>query len=77
MAVKLSDVQVGSACTVIEIKGGLKVRRHLAKLGVLPGVKVTLERSAGFGGAFLLDVEGQKIGVRRDIAAKILVEASA
>ena len=36
MAIKLSNVQIGSACTVIEIKGGLRVRRYLAKLGVLP-----------------------------------------
>jgi Fe2+ transport system protein FeoA len=43
---------------------------------VLPSVKVALGRKAGFRGALLLNVEGQKIGVEREVAAKILVEAS-
>lgn len=74
MPVRLSDVQAGSSYTVIEIRGGLRVRQHLAKLGVLPGVKVTVKKEAGFRGGFLLDVEGQKVGVGRTVAAKVLVE---
>ena len=74
MSLRLSDVQMGSSCVVIEIWGGLRVRRNLAKLGVLPGVEVTIENEAGFGGGFLLDVEGRKVGVGREVATKILVE---
>ena len=48
MSVKLSDVQTGSSCSVSEIKGDLRVRQHLAKLGVLLGVEVIVEREAKF-----------------------------
>ena len=74
MSVRLSDVQTGSSCTVLKIKGNLRVRQHLAKLGVLPGVEVVVQEEAGFGGGLLLDVEGEKVGVRRTVAAKVLVE---
>lgn len=76
MPVRLNDVQAGSPCTVVEIRGDLRVRQHLAGLGVLPGVEVTVEREAGFRGGLLLDVGGRKVGVRRTVAAKILVELS-
>jgi len=73
MKVRLSEAHVGSIYFVIEIKGDIKVRQHLSKLGVLPGVKVKLENKAAFGGALLLSVEGKKVGVERRIADKILV----
>ena len=50
MSVKLSDVHVGSLCIVTDIRGGLRVRQYLAKLGVLPSVEVVVEREAGFRG---------------------------
>lgn len=46
MSVKLSDVQAGSSCNLSEIKGDLRVRQHLAKLGVLLCVEVIVEREA-------------------------------
>ena len=70
----LSDIQAGSSCIIAEIRGGLKVRQHLANLGVLPEVEVTVESKSGFGGGLLLNVEGRKVGVGRTVAAKILVE---
>lgn len=74
MSVRLSDVQTGSSCTVLKIRGSLRVRQHLAKLGVLPGIKVTVEKEAGFRGGLLLDIQGKKIGIGRTVAAKVLVE---
>ena len=73
MKVRLSEARVGSVYLIIEIKGDIKVRQHLSKLGVLPGVKVKLENKAALGGALLLNVEGKKVGVERRIADKILV----
>lgn len=76
MSIRLSDVQAGSSYTVVEIKGGLRVRQNLAKLGVLPGIEVTVEKEAGFRGGLLLDVEGRKVAVARSVATKILVKSS-
>lgn len=70
----LSDVQAGSSCIVTEIRCGLRVRQRLANLGVFLGVEVTVESKSGFGGGLLLNIEGQRVGVGRTVAAKILVE---
>lgn len=74
VTVRLSSVRTGSPCTVVEIGGGLKVRQRIAKLGLLPGVEVTIEKKAGFNGGLLLNIEGRKVGVGRTVADKILVE---
>ena len=74
MPVRLSEVRAGSSCTIVEIAGGLRVRQHLAKLGVLLGVEIVVQEEAGSGGGLLLGVRGQKVGVRRTMAAKVLVE---
>jgi len=72
--IRLSSVRTGSLCTVVEIGGGIKVRQRIAKLGLLPGVEVTIEKKAGFNGGLLLNIEGRKVGVGRMVADKILVE---
>ena len=71
---RLSSVRTGSPCTVVEIRGGIKVRQRIAKLGLLPGVEVTIEKKAGFNGGLLLNIEGRRVGVGRTVADKILVE---
>jgi len=74
ISVKLSNAQAASSYVIIEIRGHLRVRQNLAKLGILPGVRVTVEKEAGFKGGLLLNINGQKIGIAKSVAKKIIVK---
>ncbi len=47
--------------------------RHLASLGLLPRVELRVEEVAPFGGPLLVQVQGARYAIGRDVAAKILV----
>ena len=43
-------------------------------MGGLLDVGVTVKKEVGFEGGLLLDTAGQKVGVKRSVAAKVSVE---
>ncbi len=47
--------------------------RHLASLGLLPRAELDVEETAPFGGPLLVQVQGARYAIGRDVAAKILV----
>ncbi len=48
---------------------------RLTSMGILPGASVQLIRSAPFGQAFYIKVDGVRLALRQDEAASILIEA--
>ena len=47
--------------------------RYLASLGLFPQARLTVEEVAPFGGPLLVQVNGARYAIGRDVAAKILV----
>ena len=47
--------------------------RYLASLGLFPQARLTVEEVAPFGGPLLIQVNGARYAIGRDVAAKILV----
>lgn len=51
------------------------VSQKLTAMGLLPGSVIEMVRSAPFGGAFFIKVDGKNFALRQNEAASILIEA--
>ena len=78
---KLSDLAIGASGVVRELpktgggEGGVALR--LREMGVLPGVRITLVRTAPLGDPFAFKVRGSVLTLRKSDAAHVLVEEAA
>jgi ferrous iron transport protein A len=61
-----------SACTISITDQALACR--LTSMGVLPGTRIEMIRKAPFGAAFYLKIDGVRMALREEEAAKILLE---
>lgn len=70
----LSNLTAGQKCTILRVsEEEPKMLQYLATLGLMPRVEVEVEQVAPFGGPLLIQVNGPKYALGREVAAKILV----
>ncbi|MBS7640237.1 MAG: FeoA family protein [Candidatus Bathyarchaeia archaeon] len=82
MEIPLTELKEGETgvITRIEIgfgrgwRWGRGIRKRLADMGLTPGTKVTIIRSAPLNGPIEAHVRGYKLAIGRDIAERIFVE---
>ena len=74
-SVALSMIPQGAVVTVKQIVAGRGLRRHLANLGLLPGVRLEVLRGS-MHGPVIVRVKGSKVMLGRGMAHGILVDAS-
>lgn len=82
MEVPLTELKEGETGVITRIEIGLGhgwcwahgVRKRLADMGLTPGTKVTVIRSAPFNGPIEVHVRGYKLAIGREIAGGIFVE---
>jgi DtxR family transcriptional regulator, Mn-dependent transcriptional regulator len=68
----LEALAPGEEATVRRIPDGdAGLLRYLAELTLVPGRKVTMRRSAPFGGPLTVDVDGNEHAISRDLAGQI------
>ncbi len=73
-AVALDQVPAGRTVWIQQIlEEETAFLRHLASLGLLPRVPLTVEEVAPFGGPLLVQVRGARYAIGREVAARILV----
>jgi Fe2+ transport system protein FeoA len=72
----LSEVKMGKMYKIcgISSKAPFKIKRRLLELGFTSGQKVCVERKSLLGQAFLVQVRGFMLSMRKDIVNYILVE---
>ena len=70
----LTDLRVGESAIVSALALAPPVAEHLMNLGIVPGLKVTVARSAPGGDPRVYRVEGTEIAMRRDVSRHIHVE---
>jgi Fe2+ transport system protein FeoA len=58
---------------VVEVLGGAVATRQLARLGILVGAILHIQRTAPLGGPVLVETRGGTVAVGRSIARKVLV----
>jgi ferrous iron transport protein A len=70
----LSELAVGASATVSSFVGTGPITVRLREMGVLPGTKITLVRTAPLGDPLEFKVRGYNLSLRRKDAAMVLVE---
>lgn len=72
--IKLSQLTVGATATVREFPKAGGVSLRLKEMGVLPGISVTLVRTAPLGDPLEIKVRGYHLTLRKSEAEHVLVE---
>lgn len=73
----LHTLAPGAQATILCVNCPARMRRRLAEMGVLPGVRVQMKRTAPLGDPIAFQVKGYQLSLRRADAALILVQPDA
>ncbi|MEP6944666.1 MAG: ferrous iron transport protein A [Acidobacteriota bacterium] len=73
--VRLSDLPFGRSTHVVSVSGDSAITRRLLEMGVIPGVELTVIRSAPFGDPIEVRVRGYSLAMRKTEASTIEVLA--
>jgi ferrous iron transport protein A len=74
MVTTLDQIRSNRHVTVVDVKGGWGLRRHINQLGIHPGDILTVLRHAAMGGPILIMIHGSQIAIGRGMASHISVE---
>jgi ferrous iron transport protein A len=77
VAIKLSELAIGSSATVREFPKNSAAFLRLREMGLLIGTKVTLVRTAPMGDPLEIKVRGCHLTLRKSEADHVLVEPAA
>ncbi len=69
----LSTVQPGVPVVVARLDGGEGFRSKVISMGLVPGNTVTV-RSTGKRGPLVIQIDGSRVGIGRDVAERIMVK---
>ncbi|MFW5696089.1 MAG: FeoA family protein [Alkalispirochaeta sp.] len=69
----LSDVSAGVPVVVARLDGGEGFRSKVISMGLVPGRTVTV-RSSGARGPLVVQIDGSRVGLGRDVAQRIMVK---
>ena len=72
MPLMLADI--GEESMIMRVGGNPEVRAHLENLGFVPGGRVTVISTIG--GNLIVNVKDSRIAISREMAGKIMVQAS-
>ncbi len=73
----IAQLQPGEWGIVDTVGGEGALHRHLLDMGITPGVKVTLQKTAPMGDPLEIHLRGYALTLRRDDAAKITLRGEA
>ena len=73
--ITLAALTPGASARVCQVGGTASVRQRLLEMGLTPGTRVRLLRTAPLGDPLELDVRGYRLSVRKSEAAQVRIEA--
>ncbi len=74
MAVSLVQVPCGELVTVKKLEGEGAVKRRIMDMGITKGAQVLVRKVAPLGDPIEITVRGYELSIRKDDAARIIVE---
>jgi ferrous iron transport protein A len=74
MPTTLDQIYENKKATVIDIKGGQRIRQRLGQMGIHPGDTITMLRYGALRGPLLIEVHSSQVALGRGIASRIIVE---
>ncbi len=72
--ITLTDLQAGNWTRVVAVRGNGAVSKRLMEMGVVPGVRVRVVKTAPFGDPMEIRLLGYNLALRRNEAASVEVE---
>jgi Fe2+ transport system protein FeoA len=73
MSRQLSDLSPGETSTIVQVQARGAVRQRLIDMGMLPNVRVEVERKAPGGNPIWIKLKGFQLSLRREEAAGVRV----
>lgn len=70
----LKELKPGEECFVTKVTGEGAVRRRLFDMGVTPGAKIILRKTAPFGDPIEITLRGYQLSIRKAEAQEIMIE---
>ena len=70
----VGDLQQGDVAVVKSFLGGLDTQSRFMEMGILPGVKLRLVKTATLGGIVELKVRNYFLSIRQQDAIKFVIE---
>jgi ferrous iron transport protein A len=70
----LAELKKGESRTVVAVRGEEIVARRLMEMGLIPGVSVSMVKSAPFGDPIEIRVRGYSLALRRNEAETVELE---
>lgn len=70
----LTECEKGEIVTILSVTTGIKAKRRLANLGIVPGIKILKKKSAPLKGPIEIIVRGTSLVIGRGLASKIMVK---
>ena len=72
---KLSSIEPGSNCRVVGVSGNGPISRRLQEMGIVPGVRLRMVKTAPFGDPFEIRLLGYSLALRKSEAELVEVVA--
>jgi len=72
----LDQVNAGGQARVVSISGSGRISKRLMEMGVVPGIVITIVKSAPFGDPVQIRLLGYSMAVRRSEAQAVTVEVA-
>ncbi len=69
----LKDIPPGKRCTAVKISAAPALKRKLLSMGIVPGTKILVKKSAPFGGPVQIYLRGYDLILRRAEAGAVTV----
>ena len=69
----LIECPIGEELKVLKVNAGNHAKGRLACLGIVPGVKIRIRKTAPFRGPIEIEVKGTSLVIGRGLASKINV----
>lgn len=70
---RLSQLTPGDVCSVVGVHGHGRISKRLGEMGVVPGVLITVVKTAPFGDPFEIRLLGYNLAIRKREAELIEV----
>lgn len=70
---RLPELEIGKSADVLAVHGTDPVSKRLMEMGVVPGISITIVKSAPFGDPIEVRVRGYNLALRKQEASAIEV----
>ena len=70
---RLPDIEIGSSADVVTVHGNGPVSRRLMEMGLVPGVRIRVVKSAPFGDPIEIRLRGYSLALRKTEAEAVEV----